>query len=104
MTTLGDLAQRLYTTFAETQELLEPKSIRFLPTRWDELPEWRQEVWVTVASEAVKAGVEIRQEIEQVFIPDNLIDVPIAEEDEPTRLRTIADQPRRFVRFRRDCE
>lgn len=61
MTTLGDLAQRLYDTFAATQELLKPEPARFEPTRWDELPEWRQEVWVTVAAEAVKVGVEIQQ-------------------------------------------
>lgn len=63
--TLGDLAKRLYDKFAATQELLEPKKLQFLPTRWDELPEWRQEVWVTVAAEAVKVGAEIQQEIER---------------------------------------
>lgn len=61
MTALGDLAKRLYDKFAATQELLEPKKIRFEVTRWEDLPEWRQEVWVTVAAEAVKVGVEIQQ-------------------------------------------
>lgn len=59
--TLGDLAQRLYTTFAEAEELSVPKSLRFTPSRWEELPKWRQEVWVIVASEAVKVGMEIQQ-------------------------------------------
>lgn len=129
MTTLGDLAQRLYTTFAATQELLKPEPARFQPTHWDELPEWRQEVWVTVAAEAVKVGVETQLEIERqdderlrndpdlqtsldqmargegrVLTSEDLIDIPTAEEDEAPRLREIADQPRRFVRYRRDCE
>lgn len=83
MTTLGDLAQRLYDKFAATQELLEPKAIRFQPTRWEDLPEWRQEVWVTVAAEAVKVGVEMQQAAVR------------------TAHGTDDEQPRRF---HRDCE
>jgi hypothetical protein len=65
MPTLGDLAKRLYDKFAATQELLEPKQLRFMPTRWEELPEWRQEVWVTIAAEAVKVGVEVQKELDE---------------------------------------
>lgn len=86
MTTLGDLARRLYDKFAATQELLDSKKcicrlpvplqdlccpvhgvkseqMSSITTRWDDLPLWQQEVWVTVALEAVKVGAEIQQEI-----------------------------------------
>lgn len=131
MTTLGDLAKRLYDKFAATQELLEPKKIRFEVTRWEDLPEWRQEVWVTVAAEAVRVGAEIQQEIERqdderlVNHPDFqtslgqmergegrvLADDPVIQDlweniladmpDEAPKLRDLAAQPRRFAR---DCE
>lgn len=64
MTTLGDLAKRLYDTYADTTHKFEPLSFAPL-NRWDDLSEIQQEVWVTVASEAVKVGVEIQQEIER---------------------------------------
>lgn len=100
MTTLGDLAQRLYTTFAETQELLEPKQLRFMPTRWEELPAWRQEVWVTVAAEAVKVGIEIqRAAVRTAYAVDDqqLLNDP--------DLQTNLDQMQRGEgRVLRDCE
>lgn len=118
MTTLGDLAKRLYDKFAATQELLEPKKIRFEPTRWEDLPDWRQEVWVTVAAEAVRVGSEIQQEIERQDAEANraamrraLADDPVIGRlwediladmpDEAPKLRDLAAQPRRFAR---DCE
>lgn len=119
MTTLGDLAKRLYDKFAATQELLEPKKIRFQATRWEDLPEWRQEVWVTVAAEAVKVGVEIQQDIERKRDEQLLEDIRdsigqmergegrliiIDEDDLPDTAPKLAEVAQRPRRFHRDCE
>lgn len=132
MPTLSDLAKRLYDTFAETTHKFEP--LTFAPLNpWEKLTEVQQEVWLTVAAEAVRAGAEVRKEldatrwakIEQEWVDlrtslaqmargegrvlvdvdeDLFVDIPTAEADEAPRLRAIADEPRRFVRRRRDCE
>lgn len=115
--TLGDLAKRLYDKFADTQALLAPNTATVIMNTWEYLSEWQQEVWVTVAAEAVKVGVEIQQEIERQDRGDDrvthqlpeedglFVDIPTVEEDEAPRLKQIADQPRRFVRMvHRDCE
>lgn len=117
MPTLGDLAQRLYDTFAATQELLKPEPARFQPTRWEELPEWRQEVWVTVAAEAVKAGAEIQQAaVRQAYGRDD--EMLLNDPDLQTSLGQMqrgegrvldvdddeGNDSNLWTRFRRDCE
>lgn len=127
MPTLNDLAQRLFAAHQRTfmEQMKTTWHVDADEKRWDDIPPEAQECWVAVAAEAVKAGVELRKELDaatwtkieqewtdlrtsiaQMVSGDGLVYDPDTDtfsdlSDTAPKLRELADQSRKFAR---DCE
>lgn len=95
MTTLGDLAKRLFNAHRDfTVQWADPLGLNI--ATWEQLGERGQESWLIVATEAVKVGVEIQQEIERQD-DERLL-------NDPDLQTSLGQMQRGEGRVLRDCE